>query len=250
MNSVINSKPVNRTHRRKARLWRAFYRRLWHRLNSFSNTIDSFLYYKHLEEAGVKNLDSIPTWTKKRELRALFELASNCSPGAVGLEIGAYLGASTCCIAAGLARAGGQLYCVDTWQNETMPEGVRETYAEFQKNIEGVKATVTPVCKRSEQLSPQDIQIPLSFIYIDGDHRYEAVRRDFELVKDWLTSDGIIAFHDFSNNYYEGVTRVVGEALASGQWRLAGLEATLAWITPADWSQPDWLADPVEAEEI
>lgn len=39
-------------------------------------------------------------------------------------------------------------------------------------------------------------QYKFDFIWIDGDHRYEAVKRDFE---DWfslLEPNGIIAFHD------------------------------------------------------
>lgn len=42
----------------------------------------------------------------------------------------------------------------------------------------------------------KDWDKPFDFIFIDGDHTYEAVRRDFE---DWfslLSSNGIIAFHD------------------------------------------------------
>ena len=37
---------------------------------------------------------------------------------------------------------------------------------------------------------------PIDFLFIDGDHAYEAVRRDFE---DWsrhVTADGVLLFHD------------------------------------------------------
>lgn len=37
---------------------------------------------------------------------------------------------------------------------------------------------------------------PLDFLFIDGDHRYEGVRRDFELYQRLVTAGGIIAFHD------------------------------------------------------
>ena len=36
----------------------------------------------------------------------------------------------------------------------------------------------------------------LDFAFIDGDHTYDGVRRDFELYKPLLRPGGIIAFHD------------------------------------------------------
>jgi predicted O-methyltransferase YrrM len=37
---------------------------------------------------------------------------------------------------------------------------------------------------------------PIDFLMIDGDHRYEGVRRDFELYSPLVGSNGVIAFHD------------------------------------------------------
>jgi predicted O-methyltransferase YrrM len=37
---------------------------------------------------------------------------------------------------------------------------------------------------------------PVDFLMIDGDHRYEAVRRDFELYSQLVRPGGLIAFHD------------------------------------------------------
>jgi predicted O-methyltransferase YrrM len=36
----------------------------------------------------------------------------------------------------------------------------------------------------------------IDFLMIDGDHRYEGVRRDFELYSPFVGSDGLIALHD------------------------------------------------------
>jgi predicted O-methyltransferase YrrM len=205
--------------------------------------IDGFLFKQRLRQAGVSGAGKIPTWTHRSELRALYDLAVTLPQGAVALEIGSYLGASTCSIAAGLTQVGGHLFCVDTWENETMPDGLRNTFAEFEKNTRGIRAYVTPVRKKSTELTAADLRLPLDFVFIDGDHNYLAVKDDFERVQPWLTEDGIIAFHDFNNTDYEGVTRVIGEALASGQWRMAGIQRTLVWIQRATWSNPAWLAE-------
>jgi predicted O-methyltransferase YrrM len=203
-----------------------------------SRYVDDFAFQRRLRRAGAGQARTIRSWTNRRELRVLFDLAAGLPHGAVALEIGSYLGASACYLAAGIAEVGGHLFCVDTWRNETMPDGVRDTFAEFQVNTHGVRRCITAVRKSSGELSKADIQIPLSLVFIDGDHAYACVKHDFERVQDWTAESGIVAFHDFANRDYEGVSRVVGEALASGQWMMVGLEDRLAWIRRASWSMP------------
>lgn len=55
---------------------------------------------------------------------------------------------------------------------------------------------------------------PVGLLWIDGDHSYAGVRRDFE---DWfpkLEVGGYVAFHDTVNHWY-GPTRLVRELLVS-----------------------------------
>ncbi len=175
------------------------------------------------------------------ELQTLYELASCCPPTSKGLEIGSHLGKSACYLAAGLAKVCGHLYCVDTWNNETMPDGKRDTFADFLTNTHAFQYMITPIRKKSSELSVKDMTLPVDIVFIDADHSYSAVKADFTGVKKWLAEDGLIIFHDFGTSYFEGVSRVVGEALASGEWMLAGLVDTLVWIKPARWSNPPWV---------
>lgn len=51
---------------------------------------------------------------------------------------------------------------------------------------------------------------PIDFLFIDGDHHYDATMRDFELYKPLIKSGGIIAFHDIMRDparvpHHEGV---------------------------------------------
>lgn len=39
------------------------------------------------------------------------------------------------------------------------------------------------------------------FIFIDGDHTYDGVKRDFEMYKSLLTERGVIAFHDIDPDH-------------------------------------------------
>ena len=50
--------------------------------------------------------------------------------------------------------------------------------------------------ERVKSICPQ-----FDFIFIDGDHNYEGVKRDFELYKELLSPRGYIAFHDIDPNH-------------------------------------------------
>lgn len=45
----------------------------------------------------------------------------------------------------------------------------------------------------------------IDFLFIDGDHHYEAVRADFQLYAPLVRKGGIIAFHDIRNRGIQGV---------------------------------------------
>jgi predicted O-methyltransferase YrrM len=214
-----------------------FWRAVSNRLKKYAWMAEAQVDQHFKRESGIPHVDSIRTDTDRTELMALYHLASSCPPEATALEIGSYLGASSCYLVAGLSKINGHLYCVDTWRNETMPEGARDTYAEFLMNTKRVHQWITPIRKRSSEVTVKDIPAPIHLAFIDGDHCYDAVKHDFTMVKDRLATDGIIAFHDFGYVDFEGVSRVLGEALASGEWMMEGMIGNLAWITPARWTR-------------
>ena len=196
---------------------------------------DRFVIHAELRNQGLRNVDRISTWTTQEELLTLYRLASRCAENAVALEIGSYLGAATCYIGAGLARNAGRIICVDTWQNETMPDGLRDTYSEFKANTLALQARITTIRKRSDELAPGELPDRLDFVFLDGDHSYAATRHDFLLVAERIAPEGIIAFHDATA--FQGVSRVIGEALTTGNWMLRGMVNNLAWISPRTWPE-------------
>ena len=212
------------------RIVRGIARRIWRRA-------DDFALRRDLRSAGLKNVGSIKTWTSPTELKALYDLALSRPPGTGALEVGSYLGASTCYIAAALARRGGMLTCIDTWQNQTMPEGERDTYGEFLRNVAPIKDRLVLVRKRTEDVVPADLGGPFHLIFLDGDHSYAAVQADFQKVAPFLAPGGIIAFHDARD--FSGVSRTIGEALACGEWQVMGVVENLLWIRRAEWD--NWL---------
>lgn len=183
---------------------------------------------RELADASATAALSIHTHMTAKELDVLYRLALDVQPGGRVLEVGSYLGASSCHLAAALSRHDGHLYCVDTWGNETMPDGVRDTFEEFRRNTAGVAASITMIRKRSHDLVAGDVQLPLDLIFIDADHSYRAVKRDVAIVSGWLRDGGVMAFHDAT--FFEGVSRVIGETLATGKWQLMGHLDNLLWM--------------------
>jgi predicted O-methyltransferase YrrM len=190
--------------------------------------IETFAARRSLRASGLRGVDKISTFTTPDELAALLDLAMHCPPGAAALEIGSYLGASACYIAAGLAHVGGMLTCIDTWQNETMPEGERDTFAEFQRNVAAVRHRLILIRKPTEELTTAELGGPFHLVFIDGDHSYAAARRDFDLVAPAVAPKGIVAFHDV--RAYPDVTRVVGEVMATGEWEPVSIVSNLMWL--------------------
>jgi len=199
---------------------------------SVAHGFTNLFHARRLENASVATAGQINTHMTLAELNTLYDLAKDLGNSAKVLEIGSYLGASSCFLAAALSMQNGQLFCVDTWQNETMPEGEYKTFLEFQKNTSGVANHITCVKKNSKDLVESDISLPLNLVFIDGNHSYEFVKNDYEIVSSWIVDHGILAFHDCI--HFSGVSRTIGEALASGIWQIGGHVDNLLWLTKVE----------------
>ena len=139
----------------------------------------------------------------------LYELSKKANCVA---EIGSYIGASACCFGASLKKTEKkQIICIDTWNNDAMTEGNRDTWSEFKDNISSFSEFVFPVRGFSTDVVEDVRKIcpNLDFLFIDGDHSYEGVKADWEVYKGFLRPGSIVVFHDYG--WAEGVKRVVQE---------------------------------------
>jgi predicted O-methyltransferase YrrM len=146
----------------------------------------------------------------KRERLQLYRLSRSARRV---LEIGSYLGASANCFAAAIRASGqdGKVICVDTWTNETMPEGPRDTYAEFCRNTRDYARFIVPVRGLSAAVADR-VKAETEFVdllFIDGDHSYEGVLADWHAYGGMLRSGSVVVFHDW--DWAEGVQRVIHE---------------------------------------
>lgn len=173
---------------------------------------------------GLSSAATIETHLTMEEKLALFNLVRTKRPRVI-VEIGSYLGASSCFMAAAIARyrLNSRLYCVDTWRNDAMSEGARDTYEEFLHNTAPFSQAIRPVRQMSVDAA-KEFREQIDLLFIDGDHRYAAVREDWTCWSRHLGETAVVAFHDIG--WAEGVQRVVAEQvspLAAFEERLPNL---------------------------
>jgi len=151
---------------------------------------------------------AIPSHITPRERALLKELAAGRE---TIVEIGSYIGASAASMASASRPAGAKIYCIDTWQNDAMSEGKRDTFQEFQDNTALFSSLIVPIRGYSQDvvssLSGKVSKIDL--LFIDGDHSYEGAFSDWILYSSFLKSGSLVVFHDFG--WAEGVKKVVKE---------------------------------------
>lgn len=174
------------------------------------------------------------------DIRALRDIAASLPSGATCAEIGSYLGASALVMSSALPD-GARLFCIDTWMNDAMSEGVRDTYAEFLSNTARCGDRIVAVRSESTEAARR-FESTLDFLFIDGDHSYEGCRSDLEAWLPKLKPGAVVAFHDIG--WADGVQRAVGELFVPVQqgsgnflpnlyWaRVTGLPAAATQSTP------------------
>lgn len=143
----------------------------------------------------------------------LYSLAQ-LNPGkGVIVEIGSWKGKSTTWLTLGSMVVGGEkVYAVDT--HKPLPEEGfwEDTEAEFRKNIKetGVHGHVIPMVMTSEEAA-RGWDKAIRLLWIDGDHRYEQVKRDFLLWEPHVIEGGVVAMHDTIRK--KGPKRVLWESI-------------------------------------
>jgi hypothetical protein len=148
-----------------------------------------------------------------QEAALLTRLASDVDEGCI-VEIGSYRGMSTIALARG-ARV--PVYAIEPHEHFVGVLGGTfgpDDRRAFFENLlaAGVVEQVRLVNLSSEIVAP-GWNLAVGLLWIDGDHRYDAVRRDFECWEPHLR--GLVAFHDTIQPTL-GSAQFVDELLADG----------------------------------
>ena len=168
-----------------------------------------FLYRTFTFNPELRTVFSIHSHLEPRERYQLFKLGKSKQKI---LEIGSYVGASAACF--GAAKSDGEnarIYCIDTWQNDAMTEGKKDTYKEFLTNTRPFSKWIVPVRGFSTEVVDEIRRetAAIDLLFIDGDHSYEGAKADWDAYKSFLKSGAVVVFHDYG--WAEGVQRVIEE---------------------------------------
>lgn len=132
------------------------------------------------------------------------------------VEVGSYLGRSTCFLASG--TAGAHIWAVDPWDLPGNRDSKRHAFARsstreaFHRHLIecGVAHKVTAVQAFSLDAAAAWDGPPIGLLYIDAVHSYEAVKADYEAWTPHLAPGGVVAFDDANTSRF-GVGRFVRE---------------------------------------
>jgi predicted O-methyltransferase YrrM len=158
-----------------------------------------------------------------QEALLLYTAAQTVRDGCI-VEIGSYLGRSTVALALGTS-AGFYVpvYAIDPHEDfrGILASNFRfgpSDRTHFMQNMLRVEVTeiVRPVSLSSEYVTASWPDA-VALLWIDGDHRYKAVKRDLTCWLPHLRPDATIIFHDATNPQI-GPLHVIEELLATGQW--------------------------------
>lgn len=135
-----------------------------------------------------------------RQAYLLYGLVRSLQPKTI-VEIGSARGLSACTMALACRHNNlGNVFAVDPhtlndWTDS--PKTNKEQLDFFQKRINDydLKNFCQIVQSTSEEVASTWNQ-SIDLLFIDGDHSYEGVRKDFEVFKPWLTSRSLVLFHD------------------------------------------------------
>jgi predicted O-methyltransferase YrrM len=186
----------------------------------------------------------VPGWLTDSEARQLYLLARNITTARMptAVERGSWLGKSSIMIAGGLAgRPGARLYCVDPFGKDENPEYQRLYYDALLANMDesleqafshhihqsGLSTGAQAVRGYSFEIV-RTWTAPIDLLFIDANHEYDAVHRDFKQWAPFVRVGGVVALHDASPAW-PGPLRVRDESMQHPIFDTFSQVDSLAW---------------------
>ena len=163
----------------------------------------------------------IQGWISGPEGYALLLMAAHGPGEGEIVEIGSWMGKSTCWLAAGSKSTGREkVHAVDPFDggpalaDRAVIQEEGTTYHAFVDNLTraGLFDYVEPIVATS-QVAAGTWTKPVRLLFIDGDHSYAAVKADFEMWSRFLVADALVAFDDVVSGSYEGARRYYDELM-------------------------------------
>ena len=103
-------------------------------------------------------------------------------------------------------------------------ESVNKLLRKFEKNVNIIKGDSNEVLKK---INLDEID----YVFLDGGHKYETVKKDLENLTQIVNNNGIILCDDYDLLYAPGVKRAIDEYIIRKKYKLKILNSRFAKIT-------------------
>jgi predicted O-methyltransferase YrrM len=146
------------------------------------------------------------------------------------VEIGTHKGGSSALISKYLRKSAG-LTTIDAFEKSpksSFPPGNPPSLKEAKENIEKEgDISKANIIKGVSWEIAENWERPVDILFIDGDHRYEAVKKDFTSWETHVVIGGFILMHDLD---FKGVKKAFKELMKNPRFSLQEIVGTLAII--------------------
>ncbi|HAM47276.1 MAG TPA: hypothetical protein DIT40_09245 [Alphaproteobacteria bacterium] len=193
------------------------------------------------------DIQQVKGFMDAQEGAALHHYAAQVAERGPGLEIGSYCGKSTVYLGTAFKAAGSLLFALDHHRGseENQPgwdyhdtdlwdkaADAMDTLPFLRRTLRAARLeeTVIPLVTRST-LAARFWTMPLSFVFIDGGHTFEAAANDYRCWAPHVQPGGILAIHDIFPDPADGGQapyEIYKLALASGLFEELATVKTLA----------------------
>lgn len=159
-------------------------------------------------------LEETPGCLSAEQGAVLYTLAAYPPTTGTVVEIGSFLGRSTCWLAAGVRHAGrGRVVSIDPHAGHERPPvhlQEQDTSAALARHVRqaGLSEWVEFVRRPSGQAAEKWHE-PIDLLWIDGSHTYEDVLSDLNNFARYVVEEGHIALHDTRGGRFPGVRRAM-----------------------------------------
>ncbi|NDY73255.1 class I SAM-dependent methyltransferase [Desulfobacter hydrogenophilus] len=202
-------------------------------------------------------LNTIKGFMDDDEALRLYDLSLTASRIGPVLEIGSYCGRSAAIIGPACKQNGGILFSVDHHAGSEEQQPGEEyfdpdlydektssvnTFPLFRLTLSraGLENTVVPIVCTSKTAGRM-WKTPLSMVFIDGGHSFEAAHTDFLTWAPHIIPGGFLVIHDIFFNPEEGgqpPRQIYEEALATGNYEALEITKTLGVLRVKDLKSP------------
>jgi hypothetical protein len=176
----------------------------------------------------IPEYEKIDGWLKLPEAELLFDAAVSVKSGCI-VEIGSYRGRSTVALAAGSRSSSkAPVFAIEPHEHfigiKGGAFGPNDRRAFFRTLLQTKLFSMVRLLNTTSGVITPGWDKPVGLLFIDGDHRYEAVYSDFSLWRPYLMDNALVIFNDATGH---GPAQLIKELAEEGTLTLSCSEGRL-----------------------